>query len=267
MTDGLTCVYVLNLEPRYVRMALTSLGSLRRFDPDVRVVIKVADHPQRIKDTNGERRSLFDLADDVEYLPPAGGDYFPANKTVLRTIDAERIAFIDADTIFFGSIRMLDRRFEQFDVAACPSPWVWRHGYRRSFAPDIYMPLNSGLVVMKRAFAHEWGTVNATRPAELLKDPARGALIGWLRSVNKGAWPRGDLTFSELAWNGQWSVGLMELQDCYLLPRWPNEENPEVWLSAIVLHTYSHLWDACVERLRECGWTDPHRLQSLAQTR
>ena len=257
MSSPLTCVYVLNLEHRYVRMALTSLASLRSFDADVRVVVKVADHPRRVAGDQAARHRFFDMVDEVEYIPPAAGDYFPANKTVLREIDAERIVFIDADTIFFRSVRSLDRRFAGFDVAASPSPWVWRHGYERTFAPDIYLPLNSGLVVMSRAFAQTWGTVNATRPTALLSDPTRASLINWLRSVNEGAWPRGDLTFSELAWNGDWSVGLMGPEDCYLLPRWPNEEDPASWLSTTVLHTYSHLWSACVARLQTAGWVDP----------
>ena len=47
MSVPLACVYVLNLQPRYVRMALTSLASLRRVDPDLPVIIKVADDPER----------------------------------------------------------------------------------------------------------------------------------------------------------------------------------------------------------------------------
>lgn len=257
MSVPLACVYVLNLQPRYVRMALTSLASLRRVDPDLPVIIKVADDPGRPCDSPTERKRLFSLADQVDYIVPAGGDYFPANKTVLGEIDADRIIFIDADTVVFGSLRALDRRFAGFDVAASPSPWVWRHGYQRRFAPDIYQPLNSGVVVMGRRFATTWARVNATRPSELLRDARRGALVSWLRTVNPDAWPRGDLTLSELAWNGAWSVGLFSLQDCYLLSRWPHEEDPMAWRAATMLHTYAHLWEPCLARLRATGWTDP----------
>jgi hypothetical protein len=228
----------------------------------------VADRPERITANDDERARLFSLADHVDYIPPAAGDYFPANKTVLRDIDADRIMFVDADTIVFSSLRRLDRRFARFDIAACPSPWVWRHGYQRRFAPDIYMPLNSGLVVMSRRFARTWGTVNATRPAALLADASRAPLIGWLRSVNANAWPRGDLTMSELAWNGEWAVGLMSPRDCYLLARWPDDEDPKIWLAATVFHPYSHLWASCLSRLRATGWLDPadaHRRSASLQ--
>jgi hypothetical protein len=110
---------------------------------------------------------------------------------------------------------------------------------------------------MSRRFAETWGTVNATRPGELLEDPSRAPLIDWLRSVNENAWPRGDMTLSELAWNGEWAVGLMSAEDCYLLRRWPHEEDPAAWLAATVFHPYSHLWEACRSRLREIGWVDP----------
>ena len=258
MTASLACVYVINLEPRYLRMAHTSLASLRRFDPRLMVIVKVADQVDRIyANSNDDLRHLIALADQVDHIPPAASNYFPANKTVLREIDADRIAFVDADTVFFGSLAALDRRFARFDIAACPSPWVWRHGYQRRFAPDVYLPLNSGLVVMTRRFAQTWGTVNATRPSELLADIRRAPLVGWLRSVNHDAWPRGDLTLSELAWNGHWAVGLMGPRDCCLLTRWPKEEDPLVWRAATVFHPYSHLWSSCLARLRATGWVDP----------
>ena len=90
------------------------------------------------------------------------------HKTVSREIDAYRIVFTTPRRIFFGSIQALNRQVKRFDVAACLSPWVWRHGYQRNFALDIYMQLNFGLVVC-RAFALECGTVNATRPSVATK--------------------------------------------------------------------------------------------------
>jgi hypothetical protein len=265
VTVPLACVYVVNLKPEFVRMGLTSLASLRRFDPDVQVVIKIADHPDCMANQNEQTRRFLAMADAVDLVPPAAGDYFGTNRMVLRDIDAERIVFIDADTIFFGSVRALNQRFARFDLAACPSPWVWQYGYQRRFAPDIYQILNAGLVAMTRRFAQTWGTVNATRPTQLLVDPARATLVNWLRSVSKNAWFRGDLTLSELAWNGNWSVGLLDPRDCYLLSRWPNEEDPTTWLSSTVLHTYSHLWCACIARLHDIGWVDPACAESPSQ--
>jgi hypothetical protein len=254
VTLPLVGVYVLNLQPSYVRMALTSLAALRQVDPELPVVIKVAD---RIGEITAQQKRLFAMADQVDYIDPVREAYFPGNKTILREIDAERIIFIDVDTVVFRSLRALDRRFASYDIAACPSPWVWRRGFERRFAPDILRPLNSGFVVMSRAFAQTWGTVNAHRPAELLTDPSRADLVRWLRSVSPDAWPRGDMTLSELAWNGNWAVGLMGPRDCHLLSQWPQEEDPLTWRTASVLHTYSHLWESCLARLVSAGWVDP----------
>jgi hypothetical protein len=254
VTLSLAGVYVLNLQPSYIRMALTSLATLRQVDPDLPVIIKIAD---RMGETTVQQKRLFAMADRVDYITAVTGAYFPGNKTILREIDAERIIFIDADTIIFRSLRALDRRFAGYDIAACPSSWVWRRGFKRHFAPDILRPLNSGFVVMSRAFAQTWGTVNAHRPSEMLMDQSRAELVGWLRSVSPDAWPRGDMTLSELAWNGDWAVGLMGPRDCHLLSEWPEEEDPLSWRTASVLHTYSQLWQSCVARLVSNGWVDP----------
>ena len=54
-----------------------------------------------------------------------------------------------------------------------------------------------------------------------------------------------------------WSVGLFNLQDCYLLSRWPHEEDPMAWRASTMLRTYAHVWEVWLGRFRATGCTDP----------
>jgi len=249
--ERLACVYVLTLEEPYLTRARVSLASVRRHDPglDVTLVVPSADARAR---SPGET-ALLALADRVLLVPPAhaGSRYFQDNRRHLADVDADRILYLDVDTIAFASLRDLAGRFAGYDVAARASPWIWRHGYERRLAPDLVAPLNGGVLCLSRSFCETWATRAPARHAALADDPRRGELVRWLRSLSPTAYHRDEFVLSEEAWSGRWSVGLMTQRDCYLLDRWPAQEDPSEWLRSTILHTYSQTWEACVERLRE----------------
>ena len=246
-SSDLACAYVVTLdEPHRTRAAL-SLATLRRHDPELRVVVLVPGPVSR-----GAAAPLRDLAAEVREVAPlhAASGYFQDNRRHLADLDADRIVYLDADTLVFGSVRALAARHAHADVAARPSPWVWWRGYERRLAPDVVAPLNGGVLALSREFCASWAQDLPARHAGLLRDPGRRALVAWLRGVTPHAYHRDEFVLAAEAWSGAWRVATLGPEDCHLLERWPAQEDPATWLRATVLHTYSGQWEACVERLR-----------------
>ena len=184
----------------------------------------------------------------MEPLHRASG-YFLDNRVHIGSVGHDRLLYLDVDTLVFGDLLALVDRFERCDVAARPSEWAWRGGYSTSMAPDVICPMNSGAVLMTAEFAATWSRESASRMSALMERPERDNLATWLRSVMPTAWSREEWAFSELAWEGPWSVGLFADSDCHLLAREPAEEDPLQWRRSTILHTYSPYWTPCVKRL------------------
>ncbi len=249
-SPALACVYVLTLDEPHRTRASVSAAMLRDHDPDLHVTLLVPGRPDREQRAAASR--LLALADDVRLVASMheASGYFQDNRAHLAAVDADRIVYLDADTLVFGSVQALAARFAAADVAARPSPWVWQRGYRHGLAPDIVAPLNGGVLCLSRAFCAHWTAGAVARHASLLHDPGRRELAAWLRSVTPHAYHRDEFVLSELAWSTPWRAQTMQATDCHLLERWPSQEDPETWLRATILHTYSSEWEACVERLR-----------------
>ncbi len=251
-TEGLTCVYMVDLSRRYVRMAVWSIRSLRHRNPGVPVVVLVADDDHELDHDAAELLDhLQVVADEVRFVEPLHrtSGYFLDNRAHVGSVRDERLLYLDADTLVFGDLRALVDRFERCDVAARPSEWAWRGGYSTSMAPDIICPMNSGAVLMSAEFAATWSGESASRMSSLMERPDRDNLAAWLRSVSPTAWSREEWAFSELAWEGPWSVGLFTDSDCHLLTREPGEEDPLRWRQSTIFHTYNPYWTLCVKRL------------------
>lgn len=232
-------------------MAALSAATAKRADPNLHITALVPTD-EGLPDCPAAQ-VLSELADDLRLVQPLHrkSGYFPDNKRHLALVQADRIVFADADTIVFGSLTALAAKFASFDVAARPSDWVWAAGYRREFAPDLGSPVNGGLVVMSRCFCLEWAARCPDRHMTLATDERRGELVRWMASVSPQLWHREEFALSEEIWSGRWSVGLMSQSDCYLLSRWPEEDDAHGWSSACVLHTYGALWNRCLARLVE----------------
>jgi hypothetical protein len=70
---------------------------------------------------------------------------------------------------------------------------------------------------MSDRFATEWAAQSRRRSAALLDRPDRAELARWLRDASPGVPRREEFAFSEFAWNGSWSVGLLGERDCQLV--------------------------------------------------
>jgi hypothetical protein len=234
-------------EPNLTRLRL-SLMSLRHHDPGVFVHVVVAAEPG----WGGRRPPWLDLADLVETVKPAHlrSGYFQDNCCHLRQVESDQVLYLDTDTIVFGSVTAMARKFADVDVAACANRWVFKLGYSRAFAPEIETPLNGGVALMSQEFCRYWAQRIPERHESLLTDPSRAALARWLRSVSRSAYHRHEFVLSEAAWNGMWSVGVLQPRDCYILPTSPDRENPELWLQSTILHTFGHGWLPCIRRLQ-----------------
>ncbi len=246
----LTCVYMLTLDHRYVRMATMSLLTLRRFDPSLRVELLVVGGQDEATAAGAKR--LFALADAVKFVIPThdASGYFQDNVSHLSSLTADQVVYLDADTLIFGSVQALAQKLEHLDIAGLPSAWIWDHGYRRSYAPDIVAPFNGGVLSMSSAFCKWWSADAAPRHKSILHDPDRSELVRWMHGVSPSAYHRHEFVLSESAWSGSWAVGVLGPEDCYLLARWPEDEDPVRWTQSTVFHTYTQTWDRCIERLR-----------------
>jgi hypothetical protein len=195
------------------------------------------------------------MADTVTFVPPVHGasGYFQDNICHLARLRAERIVYLDADTLMFGSVQALAERTAHADVAAPHSKWIWDHGYERSYAPAIVTPFNGGVVSMSGEFCRHWVSNAPSRHASILADPSHCALAGWMRAVSPNAYHRHEFVLTALAWSGGWSVDSLTAADCCLLERWPEEEDPARWMGSTIFHTYAQTWERCVARLREVG--------------
>ena len=89
-SSDLACAYVVTLdEPHRTRAAL-SLATLRRHDPELRVVVLVPGPVSR-----GAAAPLRDLAAEVREVAPlhAASGYFQDNRRHLADLDADRIVY------------------------------------------------------------------------------------------------------------------------------------------------------------------------------
>lgn len=249
----LTVVYLLSPDDPHLTRARLSISSVRHHDPDVRIVVLVVAEAD-VADAPG-----LAGADEVRVVAPLHRDsgYFQDNCRHLGQVDADRILYLDTDTIAFGSVVALATRFADVDVAAPASPWVGRLGYHHWMAPDIPAPLNGGVVLMSRAFCAEWTAGIPDRHRSLMTDPRRRDLAAWLRSVSAHGYHRHEFVLAEAAFSGRWTTRLMAASDCHLLERWPAQEDPAAWAAASVLHTYATTWSACVEILRSADAVPP----------
>jgi hypothetical protein len=175
----LACAYIVTLDEPHRTRAAVSLATLRRHDSDLNVTLLVPAPADRA--ARGAAAGLLALADDVRYVAPLHGasGYFQDNRRHLAEIEADRVLYLDADTLVFGSVRALAARFADVDVAARPSPWVWRLGYEQRLAPDIVAPLNGGVLSLSREFCERRSWTTARRalvPGPRLHPPRRAAL-------------------------------------------------------------------------------------------
>ena len=251
MGGSLGAVYLVDRDPRFLAMVRVSLAGLRAHDPDLPVVVLLVDGAGGRPDRDPAIAGLRALAAEVRLVPPlhTHSGYFPDNKAHLTSTGFDRVVYLDADTFVFGSVRALAERYRDYDVAARPNDWVSRSGYRAAFAPDLLCLLNSGVLVAGAPFLDAWADWARTRPRALLDDPARRDLVRWMYAMSPKAYHREEVAFSELAWSGCWSVGILADADCHLLERYPDHEDPAHWRRSTVLHTYSREWDACARRL------------------
>lgn len=251
-SDELACVYLIDPSERYVQLALWSIHSLRWRNADPAVVVLVAARPSEL---DGPQAALYarlsEAADKVRLVEPLHleSGYFMDNYSHFGSVDFGRLLYLDADTLVFGDLGALVDRFARCDVAARPSDWAWRGGYRSSMAPDVVCPMNSGTVLMTKEFAGAWSAESTQRSNALIERADRGELAAWLRTVTPTAWSRIEWAFSELAWEGSWSVGLLSDQDCHLLAQQPEREDPLDWRTCTVFHTYTAYWGRCMARL------------------
>lgn len=253
---ALGCTFLIDLDPRYVRMAMTAIKTIRRHDPDLPIVVLVAAHDDRDDAQQKILAALRRVADDVRHVPPLHleSGYFPDNKAHLDATGFDRLIYLDADTVVFGSLRSLAERYEDCDVAARPSEWSWRFGYTSGLAPGLLCPIASSVVVMSDRFATEWAAQSRRRSAAVLDRPDRAELARWLRVASPGIPRREEFAFSEFAWNGSWAVGLLGERDCQLVDPGGGRDDPNRWRRATVLHTYATEWERSLARL---GVRDP----------
>jgi hypothetical protein len=248
----LGCVYLIDLSSRYVQMTLWSISSLRQRNADLPVVVLVVGHPGALgADGRARHERLVAAADEVRFVEPLHEEsgYFLDNRSHIGAVALDPMLYLDADTIVFGDLRALAERFAGCDVAARPSDWAFRGAYRSSLAPDIICPMNSGAVLMTAEFANAWSVESQVRVASLMERPERSDLAAWLRRVTPTAWSKEEWAFSELAWDGPWSVGLFADTDCHLLAQQPEAEDTLQWRRSTIFHTYSSYWSSCVNRL------------------
>jgi hypothetical protein len=254
-SDELACVYIIDLSERYVQMALWSIDTLRQHNPDPSVVVLVTADENEVDGLDETRTAwcarLEEAADEVRFVEPLHREsgYFMDNHDHFGSVDFARLLYLDADTLVFGDLWALVERFERCDVAARPSDWAWRAGYRSSMAPDVVCPMNAGTVLMTREFARAWSAESTLRSNALMERADRSELASWLRSITPTAWSRVEWAFSELAWEGAWSVGLLSDQDCHLLALPPAREDPLQWRSCTIFHTFTAYWAQCMSRL------------------
>ncbi len=246
------CVYMIDLSYRYVQMTLWSISSLRQRNADIPVVVLVVGEPRDLDaDSGALHERLTAAANEVRFVEPLhrASGYFLDNRSHIGSVDLDPMLYLDADTLVFGDLGELAERFAGCDVAARPSDWAFRGGYRSSLAPDILCPMNSGAVLMTAEFADAWSRESAERITSLMERPERSDLALWLRRVTPTAWSKEEWAFSELAWDGPWSVGLFTDTDCHLLAQQPEAEDPLQWRRSTIFHTYSNYWAPCVNRL------------------
>ncbi len=250
----LACVYLIDPSERYVQMALWSIDTLRRRNADPSVVVLVAAGQDDLDETQAARCARLEkAADQLRFVEPlhVQSGYFMDNYSHFGSVDFPRLLYLDADTLVFGDLGTLLQKFEGCDVVARPSDWAWRGGYRSTMAPDVLCPMNSGAVLMTKEFAGAWSAESTRRSNALLDRPDRSELASWLSGITPMAWSRIEWAFSELAWEGAWSVGLLSDQDCHLLAQQPEREDPQYWRSCTIFHTYSAYWGRCMTRLSE----------------
>jgi hypothetical protein len=250
----LACLYLIDLSERYVQMVLWSIHSLRQRNTDPTVVVLVAARPDGLDETCAALRAqLVAAADEVRFVEPLHleSGYFMDNYSHFGSLDFPRLLYLDADTLVFDDVWALAERFDGCDVAARPSDWAWRAGYRSSMAPDVVCPMNSGTVLMTGPFAKAWSAESTRRSNALLERADRSELASWLKAITPTAWSRIEWAFSELAWEGSWSVGLLSDRDCHLLAQQPEREDPNDWRSCTIFHTYTGYWGRCMSRLAQ----------------
>ena len=185
----------------------------------------------------------------VEPLHRESG-YFLDNRSHIGSVDFDPVLYLDADTIIFGDVTTLAERFAGCDVAARPSDWAFRGGYRSSFAPDIVCPMNSGTVLMSAEFAGAWFGPNRPRASpHSWSGPNIEIYAMWLRRNTPIHVEQGGVGILG-AGLGRPLVG-RTLRGYRLPPlaQQPEAEDPLQWRRSTIFHTYSTYWASCLNRL------------------
>jgi len=261
-------VYILNESQFYMRMAWFSLGTLRRFNPDIPVELVL------VLDAGRENRNIGNLADldlgiprfttsefakecasrfDVRIKlvenPELGEEagYVSAQRKELWRVEGEDILLLDADTFVLNDISPLWDDDCKVDVTADLNEWGKAHGQ----IPGGYEAFNSGVVLFRGDTMQRYARALYKICVDLKNDVH--PLGPWLGENRKGS--REELAFSIWVKESGLSRRLWskrEVQTCSL-------EN-----QTRILHTMTPNWLRYFVRFFKHGnFMPPRRLRRL----
>jgi len=200
-------LYILNENPYYLKMALTSLSSLRRYNPELKTtVIFVEDNCRDNRDISisgirPEKKENFfafckenkievDIYQNVDLKEENG--YYSAQRMLFKNYKSEKILLLDADTIIFEEISSLFDKYKNKDIVATTN--TFGDYYNLNWNEKEIKPLNSGVVIFNNGLLSIYGE-KLLEYTIALKNKSH-PLSEWLYSVSPEANGREELAFS-----------------------------------------------------------------------
>jgi hypothetical protein len=200
-------LYILNENAYYLRMALTSLSSLRKYNPELKTtIIFVEDNCRDSRDISISgirplKKELFfnycqennikiDIYKNVDLKEENG--YYSAQRVLFANYKNETILLLDADTIIYDNISYLFEKYKHKDIVATTN--TFGDHFNLIWDNKEIKPLNSGVVIFNKGLLSAYGE-RILEYTTSLKNKTH-PLSEWLYSVSPEANGREELAFN-----------------------------------------------------------------------
>lgn len=211
------CVYLLNNNPNYIKMACHSISMLRQHNDAIKVICLCLDNFDLPEELNVEKIKVDNL-----------DNFFFSNKQHLGHLDYESILYIDSDTFIFGDV---EKVFDyDADFVGCENSWCYGQGF------DLFKPTNGGLLLFKNGsnkeiykdFNYKLKNMNFDYPK----------LNEWIIKTNN-EWTREEFLTSQIVEDLKINRCFFNKSHCHTL-MW--KQDFETMKESIIFHTFTNQW-------------------------
>jgi hypothetical protein len=167
------CVYLVNEEPVYIGILSFSLKTLRRYNPNIPVVVYYIQDNRKdsryipplagavdiLKDLPNDYVSFSKLCEELGVevrvrIPKQKESYHSLHRMLLQEVSEETVLLLDGDTFIFGSIEDFPKIYAGHDFVATPNSWGLS-GSIPGMDPTFKM-FNSGVVLCQNGIFSKW---------------------------------------------------------------------------------------------------------------